>query len=130
MKLTNNQMFNYLSQLDAFINRSTDKNAKLSYAVARNRRILHENLKEYNEKREELIKKYGTEKDGVLQIGKENKAALEAFAKELGEYAGIEIEISLHNLSLDIIDSISLSASEMELVYFLFEEEKKEGREE
>jgi len=91
---------------------ATDCTGKLGYAVARNIRLLNTELTEYNDKRNELIRKYGTEKDGNISIAigtEEHKK----FVEEMAQYDDIELEVELMKVNEDVLSNSNLSANSM-----------------
>ena len=107
MKMTNDKIFasvQVLSQLD--------EKGKLGYAIARNLRKLNDAGKEYFEKRDELIQKYGKPINGGNNFSFSEKNA-KAFNKELEEYAMIEHEVDVMTVSEDIFCGGGLNNQDM-----------------
>lgn len=103
---TANMLKNFLESI------ANECTGKLGYAVARNIRLLSTELTEYNDRRNELIRKYGVENDGVISV--ENGS--EGFYKlmeEMKEYEDIEINIELMKVSEDTLSNSNISADKM-----------------
>ena len=106
MKITNIEAFQSVQTLSALKERG-----KLGYAIARNMRKLEEELTEYTERRNELIKAYGSPTgDGEYQIPAANMGA---FFKEMDEYNEIEFEFQPHTVTEDVFCSGSLTSDQM-----------------
>ena len=101
MKMTNIEAEMHLQLLSKMVNQELPR--KTSVAIARNLRKLNDELKEYREQKDNLIRKYGKEnEDG--QIGIDMNADREAFAKfveELTPINQLEFEIDIMKISYD-----------------------------
>ena len=65
----------------------------VGFKIARNLRMINEELKEYNEKKEELFRKYGEEKDNQLIIEKDSEN-YPLFLEEMNEtFKSINFEV-------------------------------------
>lgn len=101
------------NSLLSFLNNISKKcNGKLGFAVARNIRILSTELTEYHNQRNELIKKYGTEKGDQIIIENGSKEHAD-FIKEMKEYEDIELEINLMKVDEETLSNSDLSADIM-----------------
>ena len=70
MKITNGTIV----ELIEVINKFQDVTGKLAYAMAKNRLILGEHMKDFEEVRNNLIKKYGTEdENGNVSINQDSE---------------------------------------------------------
>lgn len=106
MKLTNEQMFNSIVVLQ-----NLRETGRLGYAIARNRRKLIDESKEYMDIREEILKKYGNENgEGQYYIPKEKTAD---FSNEISEYSGIEHDVDVFQVSEDEFMSGDLDSNQM-----------------
>lgn len=85
---------------------------KLGYAIARNIRLLNTELTEYNNKRNELIRKYGAEKGDQIVIEKGSKEYY-SFLEEMKEYEDIDVDVELMKVSQEILESSELNANTM-----------------
>lgn len=87
--------------------------------IARNLRIIQDELKEYYQRKEELFKKYGEEKDGQLIVEK-SSPLFEEFSKELNEL-DLDVEFPFRKITeQELIDS-GLSAKQMALIWEMVE---------
>lgn len=106
MKMTNEQMFNSLVILSKL-----EETGMLGFAIARNRKKLTEECKEYAEKRDELLRKFGTDA-GNGQFSLTNDKAAD-FHEELRPYAELEFDVAVMTVSPDVFCSGSLTSSQM-----------------
>ena len=100
------EAFNLLTFLNGI---ATKCKGKLGYAVARNIRVLNTELTEFQNKRNELIKKYGTN-DGDNIFIENGSEAFFSFQNEMKEYVNIELDISLMKVGQDVLENSDLSA--------------------
>jgi len=80
---------------------------KTSYAIAKTARIVESEVKLYEERRVELVKKLGKpvkEGSADFEVTPEN---MTAFSKELAELRGIEIEIESYKITFSENDQVS-----------------------
>ena len=104
-----------LSQADTLLNiLSTMLQTKgiVGFKIARNYRMIEEELKEYNDKKRELFQKYGTEKEGQLIIdkGSENYPL---FLEEIKPYNDQEVEFNFRMISEEELIDSGLTAEQM-----------------
>jgi len=93
-------------------------NAKISFRLARAMREMNDALKNLEEERAKLIKKYGQDSgDGNITVSEENKNKfLEEFYSLLEE----NIEIGWEPLEPEILGETTLSVGEISKIAFLF----------
>ena len=120
MKLTIIKISNYLHSLQLI----EDKVAgKLGYFVARNIRLLSNELTEFEKIRTDLIYKYGT------QIGEDEYKVLEntseyvEFSNELQTFFDIEHDVNFSRVPASLVMNSSLTAKEINNIFFMIEEE-------
>lgn len=89
MRMTNAEGVECLSILT-----SIHEKGKLGYAIAKNMRKLNDEMREYFEKRDELIQKYGEKQDGEKY--KIPPESVQKFMDELREYDEIEFDFEPH----------------------------------
>ena len=82
---------------------------KLGYAVARNIRVLNTELTEFQNVRNELIRKYGT-KDGDNIFIENGSEAFFSFQNEIKQYESIELDIPLMKVNREVLENSDLSA--------------------
>lgn len=115
MILTNTQMFNSLIVLSRL-----EEKGMLGYAIARNRKRLNDECKEYNEKREELLKEFGSDiGNGQYQV-KPDK--VDAFLEALKPYSELEVDVAVMTVSQDVFCSGNLTSSQMFALDWMVEE--------
>ena len=106
MKLTNAQMFDSLLVLN-----QVEERGVLGFAIAQNRRKLSEELKEYAQKRDELLKEYGNDEgDGRFTITTDK---VPAFSAALRPYAEMIADVNVRQVSEADFCSGSLTSSQM-----------------
>lgn len=115
MKMTNAQMFESL----VVLNQAEEKGV-LGFAIAQNRRKLAEELKEYNAKRDELLKEHGTEKEpGSFTL---TTAQAQAFSAALRPFAEMIADVAVRQVSEEDFCSGSLTSSQMVVLEWMVKE--------
>lgn len=117
-----------MEQMLASLQKHLKRRDIIGYAAARNTRILRDELKEYIDRRDELVRKYGTtdvdEKGnptGSITIGFDDPNFAK-FAEEMEQYATIEHAPNIMRLKYE--DAIGiLSGAEILEVDWMFEED-------
>ena len=104
-----------LSQADTLLNiLSTMLQTKgiVGFKIARNYRMIQEELKEYTDKKRELFEKYGTQQDGNLIIdkGSENYPL---FLEEMKPYEDMEVNFDFRMISEEELIDSGLTAEQM-----------------
>lgn len=115
MILNNAQMFESVIVLS-----QAEEKGMLGYAIARNRQKLIPEIQEYAKKREELLRKYGTDiGDGKFQLFAENAAQ---YYEELRPYSELTVDVSVMQVTLEVFCSGNLTSSAMETLNWMVEE--------
>lgn len=115
MTFTNEQMFNCLVVLSGL-----NETGMLGYAIARNRRKLETESKEFAEKRDELLKEFGTEvNNGQFQLVGEN---LIKYAEALKPFSELTAEVDIMRVSQEVFCSGSLTSSQMYALDWMVED--------
>ncbi|MBR5845503.1 MAG: hypothetical protein IKY65_04510 [Rikenellaceae bacterium] len=117
MKLTNAQMFDSLQVLT-----QAEEKGVLGYAIARNRRKLADELKEYLAKRDELLREHGTD-DGTGKFTFTLEAA-QAFSAELRPFAEMTADVAVHQITADEFCSGGLTSSQMYALEWMVKEDE------
>ena len=107
-----------LSQADTLLNiLSTMLNTKgiVGFKIARNYRMINEELKEYFEKKQELFEKYGTKQDDKLIIDKDSEN-YPLFLQEIEPYLNQEVEFNFRKITEEELSSSELTAEQMLLI--------------
>ena len=114
MILTNAQILESLTVLVQL-----EETGMLGYAIARNRKKLTEESKEYSAKRDELLREFGTEVgNGRFQLEPENATK---FQEALRPYSELEIDIPVMQVAPDVFCSGSLTSSQMFVLDWMVE---------
>lgn len=116
MKFTNSVMFESIQTLSA-----VKETGKLGYACARNLRRLLDACREYMEVRDRLLKQYGIDQGGGQYTFEPEGAR--GFAAELQEYAAIEHEVDVMQVTEDVFCSGGLTTKEMFALAWMVKED-------
>lgn len=101
MKMTNKEMELTLNSLNMIITSDLELPSMVTLAMARNFRKLKEEAKEYLEKRQELITKYGKKlDDGRVGIEATDKEAISKFDAEIGPLDSMEFDIDIYKIPI------------------------------
>lgn len=116
MNMTNAKMYesvNILSQLE--------EKGMLGYAVARNRQKLLDELKDYINQRDALIKEHGVDiGDGTYKVLPENVAK---FFEALMPYNVLTVDVPVMQVSLEVFCSGNLTSQQMFILDWMVKEE-------
>ncbi len=114
-----------LQQADTLLNLLTtmlQTKGIVGFKIARNYRMLSDELKEYNEKKMELFKKYGKEDNGQLIIDKDSEN-YPLFLQEIKPYDEQEVEFNFRMITEDELSNSELTAEQMLILsQFMVEE--------
>lgn len=114
VKLTNAQMFESLQVLS-----KVEEKGVLGFAIAQNRRKLTEELKEYLAKRDELLKKYGTDEgNGRFQLKAED---VPKFFEEMNPYDNMKTDINVRRVTEEQFCSGNLTSTQMFALEWMIE---------
>ena len=88
--------------------------------IARNLRMINDELREYYQFKQELFRKYGEEVDGVLRINKESEN-FPLFMKEIEPIASQEVSFDFRRLTeQELIDS-GMTVWQMQIIWDMVE---------
>lgn len=119
MKATLKDILQNVESLGKLLNKELP--VKTAYRLGRLSKALQSELDQFNITRNNLIKKYGKEKEGQYQIDPEDKEAMEKFNKEIEELLAIEIHIDAYDpIPVDDLGEIKLSAIDMSNLSIFF----------
>lgn len=92
----------------------------VGYKIARNLRMINEELKEYNQIKQELFQKYGEEKEGSLIIDKSSEN-YSLFTKEIEPYENQEVNFDFKLITDEELQNGDLTAEQVLILseYFL-----------
>lgn len=116
MTFTNEQMLNNLIILSRL-----DEKGMLGYAISKNRRLFLNECKEYADKRDELLREFGTDMgNGEFQLVGD---AREKFAEAIKPYSELECEVAVMKVSEDVFCSGNLTSQQMFALDWMVKEE-------
>lgn len=104
-----------LSQADALLNILTtmlQTKGIVGFKIARNYRMISDELKEYNDKKMELFKKYGREENGQIIIDKDSEN-YPLFLKEIEPYNEQEVQFNFRMITEEELANSELTAEQM-----------------
>lgn len=87
----------------------------VGYKIARNLRMINDELKEYYELKQELFRKYGTEDGDRIIINKDSEN-YPLFIKEISPLAEQEVNFDFRKISEEELMSSNLTAEQMYLL--------------
>lgn len=94
----------------------------VGYKIARNLRMINDELKEYNEIKMDLFRKYGTEKDGnlIIEKGSENYPL---YLEEIEPYENQEVSFDFKTITDEELQNGDLTAEQVLILseYFMGE---------
>jgi len=99
-----------LSTVRDALNRVSTCKGKMGWYVYRNLKIVGTALEEYEKLREELVRKYGDEKEGTVTVRQE---CLADFTAELKPIAEIEQQVELCQIDRETFDKLAESSPEL-----------------
>lgn len=121
MILTNKQMDEYIIGLDGLMNKTQ---GKLGYAIAKNYRMIANELKEYVGLKDAAIAQFGErDEEGriVIHLGTE---AHKKYLEEMKQYDDIESDVSIVMVSPEDVYSSNLNAKEVSGILFMIKEDE------
>lgn len=113
MKITNGTIYESQGALNKLSN--ADLPIKTAYAVKKNVDAIKKQIAFINDRRNELIRKYG--KDD--KIDTEDKEAVAKFVNDFNEVLGIEEEIEINTIDVEQLEDVKLSASDLDVLAFM-----------
>jgi hypothetical protein len=101
------------------LNQAEEKGV-LGFAIARNRRILAEELRDYAQKRDELLKEYGTDEgEGRFTITADK---VPAFSEALRPYAEMTVDVAVTQVDAETFCGGNLTSSQMYVLDWMVKE--------
>lgn len=92
----------------------------VGFKIARNLRMINDELREYYQFKAELFKKYGEEKDGQLMINKESEN-FPLFMKELKPLMETEVNFDFRRITEEELIDSGLTSGQMTLIWEMVE---------
>ena len=115
MKLTNEVLYDSLAVLAR-----VSETGKLGYACAKNRRKIADEIKEYMDKRDELLDKYGKQNaNGSYNLTDKN---LQKYLDELAPYSEMECDVNLMTVEPDEFYGGNLNSQDMFILDWMIAE--------
>lgn len=103
-------------QLSIALNSLMDEKGVVGLKIARNKRMIDDELREYYEFKQELFKKYGEERDGQLMISKDSEN-IDQFLTELKPLDEQEVDFDFRKITEDELAGSNLTARQMALIW-------------
>jgi hypothetical protein len=122
MKLTNNQIYTYATELAAAFQDSTQKfPIKVNFYLQKNKELLLSMAQDLEKARIDLLSQYGTldAENNRFVIDPEK---METAAKELEDLFNLEQEVNIYTVNIDSFgDELSLTTGQMEALLFMID---------
>jgi formyltetrahydrofolate hydrolase len=122
MKLTNNQIYTYATELASAFQDSTQKfPVKVNFYLQKNKEILMAMAQDIEKARLDLLSNYG-ELDADTNRFIINPDKMEIAAKELEDLFNLEQEVNIYTVNIDNFgDDIVLTTGQMEALLFMID---------
>ena len=101
--------------LSIALNSMLDTKGIVGLKIARNQRMINDELKEYYQFKQELFKKYGEAKDGNLVIRKDSENYL-SFMKEAKPLEDQEVNFDFRKITEEELADSGLTAKQMSAI--------------
>lgn len=120
MKLTNNQIYSYATNLVAF-NIEEKLPVRINFFLQKNIQTIQSLAQEIENARLEIAQQFGElNEDGTsYTIPSQNMPAAQ---KELNDLFALEQEVNIHMFKLDDFDGIELTTAQLSAIMFMIEE--------
>lgn len=122
MKLTNNQIYSYTTQLNnIFSNCDIKMPVRINFFLQKNIQTIAAAAQEIESARINIAKEFGTlnEEGTSYDVPAENMAAAN---KELNDLFNLEQDLNIHIFKLDDFDGVELTYQQMSAIMFMIEE--------
>lgn len=100
---------------EVIFNAMKNNDGIVGYALAKNYRLLNQELIEYQDIKQKLFKKYGKDNEGTLIIEKDTKEYNE-YLKEISKFDEIEIDIDFMKVDEEDFKNSKLTGEEMNIL--------------
>jgi hypothetical protein len=101
----------YQGSLSKLLNKELP--VKTAYTLGKLFNNVKSELQQYYQHRDNLIKKYGREKDGTYSIEASDKDAVEKFVKDNDELLSVMVKLDYDPVNLDALGNVSISPIDM-----------------
>ena len=122
MKLTNNQIYTYATNLAAAFQDSTQKfPVKVNFYLQKNKEVLMAMAQDIEKARVDLLSNYGhlNPENNRFEIDPENIAIA---SKELEDLFNLEQEVNIYKINIDSFgDDVVLTTGQMEALLFMID---------
>ena len=98
------------------LNTMLDVKGIAGFKIARNMRMIQDELKEYVQFKDQLFRKYGEEKDGQLVVDKDNPNIAE-FLHELEKLNQQEVHFDFRKITEEELAESGLTAKQISLIW-------------
>lgn len=102
------------------LNTLTDIKGVVGFKIARNLRMIQDELREYYQFKEELFRKYGEEKEGSLVVDKDGEN-FPLFLKELQPLMDAEVSFDFRKITEQELIESGLTSGQMTLLWEMVE---------
>ena len=113
MKLANSTVYNSIDSLTKLSN--CDMPIKIAYKIKKNLDVLRNQANFINERRNELINKYG--KDGKIE--QTDTEAIKKFVNDFNELLAIEEDLEVTPIDVEGLEGIMLSINDLDNLAFM-----------
>jgi hypothetical protein len=116
MKITISEVLNGKQVLEKLVDKEVS--IKVAYRLSRIIKVLNEELQLFEEQRQKLVQKYGTQQEdapeGSITVSEEN---LEPFQKDLSELLTAEIDLGCEPMNIDEFgDNVEIKTAELMMI--------------
>jgi hypothetical protein len=99
---------------------------RVAYRLKKNLDQVERELRHYEEFRRELIQKYGRQTGpDAWEIPADDQEAVAVYSREMGELLDCEAELALRPMRIDELGPIQISAGDLMLIGWLFEDDEE-----
>lgn len=123
MKLTNLEIYEYLSSLAEISEKVT---GKLGYKVSYNMRKLSAEVPEYQKLRDETIEKYGEKNEEGIYAIKVGTDKYNEYVEEMKKYDDMTFDINILMATPEEFDDCNLTAKDMINIQFMIDDKDKD----
>ena len=120
MKLTNQQIYNYATNLASF-NIEGKLPVRINFFLQKNIQTIKQLAQEIEQARVEIAQQFGSlNQEGTSYMIPPDKMA--AANKELNDLSALEQDVNIHIFKLDDFDGIELTTAQLSAIMFMIEE--------
>jgi len=127
MKLTLKEIYNSQGPLQKIISFEMDTKGK--YWVAKHAKKLFSEIKTIDDRRIEILKKYGKKNKNGFEIQASDTENMKKFTDEFGALLEEEIEVNIQKIKFEYFEPLKISPAVLMGIDFLIEEPKDAPKE-